>query len=713
MARFRLVRWLVLLTLFLAAGPVHARDWFVRAGSSGDGSKEKPFGDPFEALDKCEAGDAVRIAEGRYTGKLDSGEWIIPFDGIQLVGGYNADFSERDPWKYKTQLVWDRNSKNEPKDERILSNAANVVLDGLVIDEHEQNQYDDEKESGRTPKSLDSSSAAVRLGLPSTVRNCIFLNTNREGVICPNASTIENNLFMNTFNAGLTINGLPPANADAKKPAIVKNNTFLWSWDDRAPGKGRFSGAGIYMTGPATIDHNIFAHCDNNAIFSTIGTDRTTITNNIFFMNLWSNFRFTFQDQDVTVDDKTMDLFDEAGLKASDGNQVVNPKMPLDADWMEGTTKRTAAEPGKLQMDDWNQLRQALGMDLIGGAGKPATGIEPTYPLDKAVALMTPKNADIKAGARIVKLEPKFSGPSIAGPAKNYDKTDILAWAEKPETVDGKNLEMVVAMSSVANVSGIPAPFKSDDYQGIKLHDANGQTTITGFYKKGTTVERVVADGSGEYDGEGKAGKLYTVQGTAYVVNSLPKAGFLIESMIPLDLSKIARNRVKGRDWFVRAGATGGDGSKDKPFKDPYQPLEKCEAGDTIHVTGGDYVGRLRAGHWTVDMPDITMLGGYDKDFTARDPWKNPSLLYCPEDFKSSRTGYTLQGSEDHTGFVLDGFVFDKKFDNKYSDKGDLLVEESDKSEHLWLSKPDCVVRNCVFINGAAGRCPHDRGADD
>jgi len=99
-----------------------------------------------------------------------------------------------------------------------------------------------------------------------------------------------------------------------------------------------------------------------------------------------------------------------------------------------------------------------------------------------------------------------------------------------------------------------------------------------------------------------------------------------------------------GRDWFVRAGATGGDGSKDKPYRDPYQALEKCEAGDSIHVAGGEYVGKLRAGTWKVDTTDITMLGGYDKDFASRDPWKNPTLLYCPPDFKGTRGGYTPAG---------------------------------------------------------------------
>jgi hypothetical protein len=31
------------------------------------------------------------------------------------------------------------------------------------------------------------------------------------------------------------------------------------------------------------------------------------------------------------------------------------------------------------------------------------------------------------------------------------------------------------------------------------------------------------------------------------------------------------------------------------------------------------------------------------------------------------------------------------------------MPEESDKSPHLWLSRPGCVVRNCLFINGAEG----------
>jgi hypothetical protein len=279
---------------------------------------------------------------------------------------------------------------------------------------------------------------------------------------------------------------------------------------------------------------------------------------------------------------------------------------------------------------------------------------------------------------------------------------ELTAWAKKPDTVDGKALEMIVAISSVANVSGIPEKYKTDEHEGIRLHDPMGEEMVTGFYKKGSAVNRMVTEGAGRYDGRGKADRLYVVKGTAYVVNNIPKAGFFMESMAPYEITALARTKAKGRDWFVRAGSAGGDGSKEKPFKDPYQPLEKCEAGDTIHVAGGDYVGKLRAGHWVVDVPDISMLGGYDKEFASRDPWKNPTLLYCPEDFKGTRGGYTLEGDADHTGFTLDGFVFDKKLNNTYDSNGD-LTDHSDHSEHLWLAKPGCTVRNCVFLNGCEG----------
>lgn len=695
---------IVLCALSMASvSSAQGRDWFVREGSAGDGSQASPFGDSWEALSKCEAGDAIHVAAGRYTGKLQTGEWVLPFDRVQLLGGYSPDWSERNPWKHLTCLVWDRSAKNYPKEARLSSSARDVVIDGLVLDVMEQNEYLDEQRSGRSDRSLGSGIATVRLWLPGTVRNCVFVNSGREGLVCPNGSTVENNLFLNTFDSALKINGLPPASPDAKKPAVVRKNTFVWSWCDRAPATGRYSGAGVHLAGPATLAQNIFAHCDNNAIYCGIDPDRTSVSGNVFFMNLWSNFKMFVEGRDVAVDDESMHLLEECGLKSCDGNLVLNPELPLDPAWLDGAAKRTAPIRGKVEMDEWNQLRQALGLDLIGGGGAPATGIAPAYPLEKALALMSPGKSGLEAGARAVSLEARFGGAAAAAPARSYRPAELAEWARKPDQVEGQALEMVVALSNVANVSMIPAAYKPAEHAGIFLHDADGKERITGFFRKGSAASRTADEAAGKYNGTGKATRLFVVRGTAHSTKNVPKAAFFIESIAPYEPVAAARKRAQGRDWFVRAGASGGDGSREKPFRDPFQALERCEAGDTIHVAQGEYVGKLRAGHWVVDCPDIALLGGYDAEFERRDPWRLPSLLYTPEDFKGMRASMTLEGSDDHTGCIVDGFVFDKKLNNKYQANGDLMVRESEKKPHLWLSSPGCVVRNCVFVNGSEG----------
>jgi hypothetical protein len=85
---------LFLVVLSAAAADPLSREWFVRAGSEGgDGSQAKPFADPWQALEKCEAGDVIHIAAGKYYGKLSEGMWVIPFDNVQLIGGYDKDFN--------------------------------------------------------------------------------------------------------------------------------------------------------------------------------------------------------------------------------------------------------------------------------------------------------------------------------------------------------------------------------------------------------------------------------------------------------------------------------------------------------------------------------------------------------------------------------------------------------------------------------------------
>jgi hypothetical protein len=675
-----------------------ARDWFVRAGSDGDGSQSRPFSDPWQALDACQSGDVIHVAGGKYFGRLNSGMWEVPVDDVQLLGGYSADFSARDPWKNVTQLLWDKTSKNRPKQERLLSTKKGTVVDGFTFDQRDQCPYETDEQLGR--KEYPSCDGPMRFALPATVRNCVIVNPGFDGIVAPAGSTIENNLVVNAVNWGININ----STSDKQAVATVKNNTIAFTMSFKEPGKGAYNGSGLALKASANVTGNLIAFSDSNGIYMTANAEKTTLDGNVFFMNLYSNLKYFIEGKDIPVDDKNMEDLEEIGFKKVAGNEVKNPQLPVDPAWLDHVSKRTAATPGKLEMDDFNKARQVLGLPMIAKGGSPPSGVAPAMDLEKALKLLAPKSAG-QAGARVKPLTVSFQGGAAAGPEKSYKRVEVSSWLPKPESAEGQALELVVAVSSVANVSTVPAPYKASELEGVFLHEPTGSYgRFVGFYKKGSSANRAADAAAGYWQGSGTPPKLYLAKGTVVVMKGFPKAGFAVDSLEPYDAPAAGTaGKPQGRDWFVRAGASGGDGSREKPFKDPWQALEKVEAGDSVHVAEGEYFGKLKTGRWKIDTAWVSLIGGYDKDFKERNPWKHPTRLFAPADYKGRRDGYVIEGSDDHTGAVVDGFVFDRTTDNKYKPNGDLDYDNSEKLEHLWLSKPGCVIRNNLFVNGAEG----------
>jgi hypothetical protein len=355
-------------------------------------------------------------------------------------------------------------------------------------------------------------------------------------------------------------------------------------------------------------------------------------------------------------------------------------------------------------MDDFNKARQLLGLPMIAKGGSAPSGVAPAMDLEKALKLMAPKDAG-QAGARVKALAVSLSGGGAAEPEKAYKKVEVSAWVGKPESVNGQPLELVVALSSVANVSGVPAPFKPDELAGVWLHASKPDyARFVGFYKKGSNAQRAADAASGYWQGSGTPPKLYLAKGTAYAMKGNPKAGFQVDSLEPYEAAAPSTGgKTQGRDWFVRAGASGGDGSKDKPFRDPWQALEKVEAGDAVHVAAGEYHGKMKAGRWKIETQNVSFIGGYDAQFKERNPWKHPTRLFAPAEYKGRRDGYVVEGVDDHSGTIVDGFVFDRATDNKYKPNGDLDYDNSEKLEHLWIARPGGIVRNNLFVNGAEG----------
>lgn len=695
------------LAVLLFSSPALARDWFVKEGATGNGTKASPFSDPWEALDKCEAGDRIHVAQGKYYGRLESGVWKIPFRNVQLFGGYDGEFKSRDPWARPTELTFKPESKNKPgSNPRFIfgDEYAGFRLDGFVIDLDSQNRHGDDGSLDpavreKTPLSLDQPGCVIA--------NNVILNTSDIALAIRPGVTVENNLIINSVVSGIRVMTGTTLKGDTNTlPPVIRNNTIAFTWDPKEAGSGSMRGAAItLMDGPAVIEGNLLMNSDNQGITITGAKPAgVVLKNNTFFQNLFANVK-VMSVVPVIIDDEAMDGLDEVGFKSVANNEVKNPKAKLPKEWMEKFSSRQAAQPGQVKMDEWNELRRTLGLSLIATGGKAYQGLAPAWKLKEALALLD--LTEVKTGARRKSLTvDAFNESGAAAVQRSWESSELTQWADAPQTVAGKALSLVVGLGqpagfTYAKVDGVTP----DTHEATVLFDPKGQQRIIGFYKKGSVISRAIeGQATKRLSSFGTPPALFVVKGVAVTTGMVPKGGLVLDAFEERDAGQANSGgaRPKGRDWFVRAGAKGGDGSREKPFKDPYQALEKVEAGDTVHVAEGEYSGKLRAAKFVIDMPYIALLGGYDADFKERDPWKRHTLLRFVRDAKNSYgQGYIVEGANDHRGAIVDGFVFDRRDYNQYFDNGDLQTDRSNHSEAVWLSSPGSTVRNCVFVNGA------------
>jgi hypothetical protein len=691
----RVLSVLLILASVCLSFPAHARDWFVRAGATGgDGSREKPFGDPWMALERVEANDKVHVAAGKYFGKLERGNWEIAFPGVELLGGYDADFRERNPWKNLTELTWRKGSVNRPDvslarvSTSTQRDTPGATIDGFLIDM--QDYYAYASEGGNFDPGALRRNGAVDLAKGGILRNCMIVNSISAVRTSPGA-VVENNIIVNSIYAAVNSKG----GGDHDLPVTVRGNTIAFIWATKAIAEGGTEGAGIDVTNKALVENNLIVHSDNHGVQVTVPA-KVTFQGNAFWRNLYSNATFYFQGQKSSLDDSDISEAEDAGFAKAGGNVAVDPKLPFDATWYEKFTRRTLLGR-KFDAKAWDETRAGEGFPP---AGERAELFAPAYPPQAVAALIAPRNASLKQGARERPLPVSFSAVAAVTPSKAYTKADLGGLHANPRGLDGKDIEVVVGMQGVTNPDNGPSGTSRETHKAVRLVDAKNEFNTVGYFKKGTSVERII-DAIPNY-GSGPPRDLFVVRGTARARDGYPKHGLLIDSVEPFERAAVASERPRGRDWFVRAGESGGDGSREKPFRDPFQAIERAGRGDRILVSEGEYGGKLKSGKWVVDGKQyLALLGGWDREFTRRDPWNTPSLLHWPADSKTSPQGYLLEGNGDHTGLVVDGFVFDRRTQNRYTPDGFIDLNGSPDNEHLWVSSPEVVVRNCTFINGA------------
>jgi Right handed beta helix region len=687
---------------------VGAADLFVRPGEGrGDGSREHPFRDPWLALDRANPGDVIHVAGGTYFGRLDCGNWSVSTPRLTILGGYSNDFSERNPWKNRSELqVYP--DYTGARDAQLLVGQADhsgLVIDGLVIDGAGGNQY------GEGPygslKAAEMAAELASFNSPDVIiRNCTFLNGQSGAVLLKGeGSRFENNIVVN--HVGTYLLSLSPEQRDSHRPMVARGNTLMYSWSANAPATGGVQGVGIDVKGPAEIVSNIIVGCDNHGVSVFAPPERVSIQDNVFWMNGTSNVCTWSGTNPTLIDDAAMQNLEDLGLKKSDGNVVADPQLSsLDAGWVDAYSAWVRNHYHDPAEGELTALRTRAGLpEAVSTGSEPVDVFSPAYPAASA-PLIAPET--LKQGAHPLKLEVALSPSKPTPPSPTYTSVSWKAFAQGDTRLNGQRIELLVPTGNQRSFY-LYDQIKEKDFVGFDIlapteKDATefgGQLMV--YAPRGSSLVQHW-DSSANFT-SGAREHLFHVRGTAK--SGAPSGGrqkltLIVESIAPFEPPPVHKPRPAGHDLFVRAGSTGGDGSKAKPFKDPWQALEKAAAGDVIHVAGGDYFGKVGRGEWKFETQFVALLGGYNESFSERNPCTHRTrfAFHKTDANRHSGTYFTAEGN--CQGLILDGFIFDGKDLNNYGSNGGLLRDPSMSHPIMvQLSGSGIAVRNCIFLNSA------------
>ena len=290
-----------------------------RGSARGTGTKDSPLKDIQRAIDLAPNGGVVCVAEGNYLGNLDRG-WIeIKGKYVSIIGGFNADFTDRDPQKYVTRIqptVQQRGTIGMGllMLECISDMSASMVIDGISFDLGNYLEYcpadptdprwgcPEGCKTGRVKPISEPPNTAIRsiggnFSGNLTIRNCMFLNSSFYGILLMHKGgnwEIYNNVFVSNIYASCEVNGALNQTTNAHKCTVdFHHNTVLFSWCATKEMEDMSYGYRMRNGVDHDVHHNIFgcsnlSAIDNGWDDSTLPADKRKITSawdNLFFMN--------------------------------------------------------------------------------------------------------------------------------------------------------------------------------------------------------------------------------------------------------------------------------------------------------------------------------------------------------------------------------------------------------------------------------------------
>lgn len=400
----RILQLLVALAIVvMATGQGFAEDYYVSAtrGKGKKATQEKPAKDLGNIVSKLKPGDTIHIAEGVYTGRGDCGTCVITVP-VTIIGGYDDQFSTRDPWgAHQTVFSGDNLSDNWKREPALMIDLMKykgrempeILVDGIIVDHSARNRYasPDQLEIVRAanPKTKenptpDQGGLVVRASKTGdlqgtwkiTVQNCIVTNAApTQGALSVSGYknseiVIRNNLVINNTGTGIYAGTrFAGRDSDSMPRFQIENNTVMFTWKFD-PAAQSFSGNSIKFDAGvhATLNNNVFAFADkiglHNAAKATVLLTDNTVTGNVVGDYLEFDTRMNLDE-----------LEDEAEYihEDSNGNSRGELKVPVNSDWAKNygsrvLIDRNAAEADiQVQMTAANELRSMLGLPLQAG----------------------------------------------------------------------------------------------------------------------------------------------------------------------------------------------------------------------------------------------------------------------------------------------------------------------------------------------------------
>ncbi len=400
----KLTLWLLVSALMsLPSLQALAEDYYVSAnrGKGKKGTLEKPSKDLGHLIKKLKPGDVIHIAEGSYLGRGKNGSDVITVP-VTIIGGYNDDFTRRDPWgAHKTILSGLNKNKNWVGTPRLLIDLSKykqkempaILIDGIIIDHAGRNRYATEAQreiirlanpkTGENPTPgkgglviSASKTGNLEAAWEITVQNCVVTNTApAQGALAVSGYKdskikIRNNIVINNTGTGIFAGTMfRPRDGQGQPEFLIENNTILFTWK-HDPGAQSYSG-NAFKVDPDTISvvrNNVLGFADKFGVHNAAKASIELVDNLIVAHVEADYLEFDTRIQLDDIEDEAEHLGDD-----SEGNIAETITVPVSMEWarLYGSrvlVDRNAMEADiKVQQTRANELRSMLGLPLQAG----------------------------------------------------------------------------------------------------------------------------------------------------------------------------------------------------------------------------------------------------------------------------------------------------------------------------------------------------------